>query len=264
MSGETATLIANKLAELALPANCEIISVSPSGASAWVQTVRIECLLEDGTIKNYFRKASTRFQYSLFYLTSGEDGRRMMEGSFESESAFHTFSPNHVPKPIAFGNYDDDPATCFYLCESHDMMDEVPDPANFVPIIVGIHKASMGKSPNGQYGFHSSWEAWFTQAMRQMFEIEEKAHGKDEHLEELKKSLYDKVIPPDLWPGNTMTDMDTGEVILFDSCAFWGHSEADLGTWRAARYKMGRPFFAEYYKSMNLSEPKEGWDARNA
>ena len=91
MSGETATLIANKLAELgpldkdltevdprvkaspfhlgdqsvvstttdidiALPANCEILSVSPSGASAWVQTVRIECLFEDGSVKNYFKR----------------------------------------------------------------------------------------------------------------------------------------------------------------------------------------------------------------
>jgi protein-ribulosamine 3-kinase len=150
--------------------------------------------------------------------TSGEDGRRMMEGSFESESAFHFYSPDHVPKPIAFGSYDDDPATWFYLCEFRDMMDEVPDPADFVPVIVGIHKASMGKSPNGQYGFHvpthlanipndntwqGSWEAWFTQAMRQMFNIEEKAHGKDEHLEQLKKSMYEKVIPRLLRPLET-------------------------------------------------------------
>ena len=32
-----------------------------------------------------------------------------------------------------------------------------------------------------------------------------------------------------------MLDSDTYEVIIFDSCAYWGHDEADLGTWRAAR-----------------------------
>lgn len=61
-----------------------------------------------------------------------------------------------------------------------------------------------------------------------------------------------------------MTDKHTGGVVLFDSCAYWGHNEADLGTWRAARYGMGRPFFAEYHKLMDVSEPKEDWDDRNA
>jgi len=142
----------------------------------------------------------------------------MMEGSFESESAFYKFSPNHVPKPIAFGNYENDPATWFYLSDFHDMMDDMPDPLEFASVISDIHKASKGKSPNGQYGFHvpthlanipnnntwqSSWEVWFTQAMGQMFEIEEKSHGKDEELERLKKGLYEKVIPRLLRPLET-------------------------------------------------------------
>ncbi len=33
------------------------------------------------------------------------------------------------------------------------MIDEVPEPGDFVPIIVHIHKASMGKSQIGKYGF---------------------------------------------------------------------------------------------------------------
>ena len=61
-----------------------------------------------------------------------------------------------------------------------------------------------------------------------------------------------------------MTDKHTGGVVLFDSCAYWGHNEADLGIWRATRYGMGRPFFAEYHKLMDVSEPKEDWDDRNA
>jgi len=142
----------------------------------------------------------------------------MMEGSFESESVFHKYSPNHVPNPIAFGSHEDDPATWFYLCEFRNMVDRLPSPVEFVPVIAEIHQASMGKSPNGQYGFHvpthlanipndntwqTSWEVWFAQAMRRMFEVEEKLHGRDESLDALKGGLFEKVIPRLLGPLET-------------------------------------------------------------
>ncbi|PGH32538.1 hypothetical protein GX50_04643 [[Emmonsia] crescens] len=77
-----------------------------------------------------------------------------MEGSIESETLFRKCSPENVPKPIAWGNYASDPSTWFYLCDFHEMVDEVPDPKEFVSIIVQVHKSSMGKSPNGEYDFH--------------------------------------------------------------------------------------------------------------
>lgn len=77
----------------------------------------------------------------------------------------------------------------------------------------------------------------------------------------LKKGLLDKAIPrllrpletegrsiqpclvhSDLWTGNVMPDAETNEIIIFDSCAFWGHNEADLGSWREKNYKMGEPY----------------------
>ena len=220
-----------------------------------------------------------------------------MEGTFESESVLYRYCPNHVPKPISWGSYESDPDTWFYICEFRDMVDEVPEPGEFVQIIVQIHKTTMGNSPEGMYGFHvdthlanipndntwqASWEVWFAQAMRKMIEFEEAAHGKDERMERLKGPLFEKVIPrllrplevgdhsikpclihSDLWPGNVMRDSDTNEVIIFDSCAFWGHNEADLGSWRAPRYRMGRPFLKEYQKAMGISEPQEDWDDRN-
>ncbi|KAK7416889.1 hypothetical protein QQX98_004947 [Neonectria punicea] len=309
MSGEISALIAAKLSQLGMSTSSPqkldtnvisgiyyfpedlradiLLSVLPSGASAWVQTVRIECELEDGSIANFFMKSK-----------SGEEGRRMMEGSFESESMFHHYSPSNVPKPLAWGCFHSDPDMWFYLCHFHYMLDGVPEPQEFVAVIAQVHKTSMGNSPMGKYGFQvpthlanipndntwqSSWEAWFTQAMRQMFAVEEKAHGKNDELELLKGAFYDKVIPrllrpletggntiqpclihSDLWPGNCMADNDTGNIIVFDSCAFWGHNEADLGSWRAPRYKMGRPFFKEYQKEMGISEPKGDWDDRNA
>jgi len=61
-----------------------------------------------------------------------------------------------------------------------------------------------------------------------------------------------------------MPDAETNDIIIFDSCAFWGHNEADLGSWRATRYKMGKPYLKEYQRVMGVSEPRQDWDDRNA
>lgn len=139
---------------------------------------------------------------------AGEEGRRMMEGSYELESVFHRFSPNHVPKPIAWGNYKSSPIVWFYVSAFHNMVNKVPEPEDFVSIIANVHRTSMGQSPNGKYGFQvpthlanipndntwqASWEAWFTQAIKQMFLFEEAVQGKNGRLEELKEGLYEKV-----------------------------------------------------------------------
>lgn len=42
-----------------LPPGTRLIFISQSGVSAWVQTVRIETALRDGTPKLYFMKAGT-------------------------------------------------------------------------------------------------------------------------------------------------------------------------------------------------------------
>ncbi|KAI9848522.1 MAG: hypothetical protein M1837_007191 [Sclerophora amabilis] len=270
-----------------LPFGTEILSVTPSGASSWVDTVCIKTRHQDGTIKRYFKKSQ-----------SGELGRRMMEGTFVSEHVFYEYSPENVPKPIAWGHYRSKPDTWYYLSDFREMVNEVPKVQEFVSTIVKIHRSSMEHPPKGKYGFpvpthlanvpndnswEQSWEVWFTKAMRKMFEFEENSHGKDPELEELKKDLYEKVIPrllrpletggrlirpclihSDLWPGNCMPDAQSGEIVIFDSCAYWGHNEADLGSWRAPRYRMGRPFLKEYENLMGKSEPEEDWDDRNA
>ena len=222
-----------------------------------------------------------------------------MHGTFESEKAFHDFAPDNIPQPLAWGSYKSDANTWFFLARYHDMVDEVPNPQQFVAIIAKFHQDSMGKSPRGQFGFHvpthlanvpndngweDSWEVWYTKATKVMFEFEELSHGTDdEEFESLKKDLFAKVIPrllrpletggrkvtpclihSDLWPGNCMPDADTDEIMIFDSCAYWGHHESDLGSWRAPRYRMGRPFLTGYQKRMGVSVPEEDWDDRNA
>lgn len=218
-----------------------------------------------------------------------------MEGNFESEKLFYQYSPEHIPQPFGWGAYAMKPDEYFFLARFHDMVEESPDIEEFITAIVDIHKKSMGKSPNGQYGFHvetklpfitkdnmwqPTWEASFSLILARALFDEEKTHGKDEELERIKKGLFEKVIPRllrplaktikpcllhrDLWPGNVKPDIDSGKLMIFDSCATWGHHEWDLGGFRAARNKLGELYVKEYQFQMGISEPHEEFDDRNA
>ncbi|KAL9060261.1 MAG: hypothetical protein Q9206_001093 [Seirophora lacunosa] len=270
-----------------LPDGLEILSIRPSGESAWVQTVRIDTRLTNGTLKTYFKKGAR-----------GERGREMMRGTFESEKTLYSFAPSNVPKPLAWGTCKDEPDSHFYMCDFFDLKDDLPDISKFCAVVAQIHLDSMGKAPQGRYGFDvtthlayvdndnswsDSWEEWYTKALKRMLVEEERSHGPDDELKLLTNAMFDKVIPrllrpletggrqikpclvhSDLWPGNVKPDAETDEPIIFDSCAFWGHNEADLGSWRAPRYRLGRPYMTEYHKHIRASSPAEDWDDRNA
>ena len=183
----------------------------------------------------------------------------MMHGTLESEKAMYSFAPKNVPEPVAWGSYKSQPDTHFYICMFHDMLDDLPDIRSLGALVAKIHTESMGKSPNGKYGFHvathlanipnnnswcDTWEQWFANAMRRMLQAEEDSHGPDPDLANLTVALFEKVIPrllrpletggrsiqpclihSDLWPGNIKADAETDELLLFDSCAYWGHNE---------------------------------------
>lgn len=62
-------------------------------------------------------------------------------------------------------------------------------------------------------------------------------------LETGGRSIELCLLHSDLWPGNCMLEKETGKIIIFDSCAVWGHNECDLGSWRAPWYNMGEELF---------------------
>ncbi|KAL8964203.1 MAG: hypothetical protein Q9183_004619 [Haloplaca sp. 2 TL-2023] len=262
-------------------------SVSPFGESRWRQTVQIVVKLADGSVKEYFEKGAF-----------GERGREMMLGTYKSESAMHHFAPANVPKPLAWGTCKRDPNEHFYICEFRDMTDDLPDVKKFPALVAKIHRDSMMGPPGRRFGFKvdthlaniandnswsDTWEEWYTGAFEQMLVEEEKSHGADDEFTSLASSMCEKVIPrllrpletgglyirpclihSDLQPEHVKADALTGEPIIFDSCAFWGHNEADLGSWRADRYKLGRKYMDEYHKHVPVSAPKEDGDDRNA
>lgn len=183
----------------------------------------------------------------------------MMQGTFEAEQALYTFMPNHVPKPVGWGTYTDEPDTHFYLCEFVEMYDDLPSPHDWAATVSELHLNSMGKSPTGQFGFqvpthlanvpvdntwNSTWEAFWVQQMKSLFDQDEQVHGSDEELRVLKTSYLEMAIPrylgplekegrsikpclihSDLWPGNIKPKTSSDELCMFDACAFWGHNE---------------------------------------
>ena len=248
-----------------LPTGCEIISVTSSGTSLWVQTVKIKVQLPDGSERALLPKSkqSSMVFWSLTLTASqgalGDRGYEMMEGTFAAESAIHSAIPEHAPKPLAWGTYKSQPDIHFYVCDFVDMLDDVPNPRRWGETIAKLHHNSMGKSPNGKDGFHvmthlanvpvdntwnGSWEVFWTQQMRSLLQQEEALCGPDDDFSNLEAGLYNIVIPrllrpletggrsikpclihSDLWPGNIKRKVHDDKLCVFDACAYWGHNE---------------------------------------
>jgi protein-ribulosamine 3-kinase len=179
--------------------------ITDHGASFWTRTARIDCTLPDGNPARFFLKAAP-----------GERGKAMLSAEFESMTALHTNAPNFIPEPIAWGSYQNDPGTYFFLCEFVDIIDMLPDPETLGQKLGALHRNAT--SPNGKYGFHvgtfngnqvqdntwnESWEAFFSQGLKHMMALEEISQGPSEHLDALKPALFEKVIPRLLRPLET-------------------------------------------------------------
>ena len=82
-----------------------------------------------------------------------------------------------------------------------------------------------------------------------MLEDEERSHGVDEEINKLKEAMFEKVIPrllwpleteskriepcllhSDVWPRNVKPHAETKKVMMFVSCAFWGHHQCNSNT----------------------------------
>jgi fructosamine-3-kinase len=193
-------------------------------------------------------------------VISGETGKNMMEGEFESMKAIHAILPGFLPTPIAWGTYHTIPDTYFLLCEFCEMSDERPDPDKFTARLAALHQRS--KSPNGKFGFHittyagnlpqmvdweESWEGFFAKNMRQALDLEIASRGPHPELSALIPILFDKVISRllgplesdgrsvkpalvhgDLWYANSGIMPDTGDSVVFDACCFYAHNECEF------------------------------------
>ena len=238
----------------ALPEGGRVVSVTPSGMSDYCSTYRIEVSMPDRTTQVFFEKEGR-----------GQEGLELTQSAFTSESTAYQFIPEHVPRPIARGTYKSRPDVHFFLAEFFEMIeDDIPRPDSYMSAVAALHSRSMGKSPNGKFGFPvntrfgnleqdnswtDTWEEFWTRQMRDFLEREDAAHAGEHHaeLERLRPLFFEKVLPrylrplesegrsvtpclihADLWPGNVKYKEDGETVCVYDACAMWGHNEGNI------------------------------------
>lgn len=246
-SQEAVRLIRPLTCRTELPTGCQIISTDGHGVSFWARTGRIDVRLVDGSIVVFFIKVLT-----------GDVGMNMVRSEMESMQSIYKVKPDFAPKPLAWGTYQSDSNTHFFLCEFRDILDDtMPDPARFTRHLADLHGSSI--SPTGKFGYHTqtwsgnlpqmvewddSWESFFTKNFRFALDLEIQAKGYDPEFDVLLPQIFEKVIPRllrplesdgrsvkpslvhgDLWFANSGTDSETDGPLVFDACCLYAHNE---------------------------------------
>ncbi|KAI1424640.1 Fructosamine kinase-domain-containing protein [Xylaria sp. FL1777] len=255
------------------------------GASYWNKTARLDVEI-DGQQKSYFLK-----------LTGGPDGGPMLQGEHESMKLIHKIVPEFSPLPLAWGKCKDSD-NHFSLFSFHQLKTGDPTIPRFTYAVAQLHSLSPKANPTGKFGFHvttyngtlaqdnawtDTWEEFYTRGMRHMLKLEQAARGPSDDLDHLSGPFLDKVIPRllrpletggrsvkpvlihgDLWLGNVSIQQGSDDPLMYDSSAFWGHNEYELGIMRPLENDWARDCMASYHQRIAKSEPTEDWDARNA
>ncbi|KAK7973042.1 hypothetical protein PG988_007176 [Apiospora saccharicola] len=275
-----------------LPAGAKVRSSCGHGASNWNTTARIDVEV-GGEPKSFFLK-----------LTAGPKAQAMLQGEYESMLLINQFVPEFSPKPLAWGKCADSTDRCFLLFEFHALEKGPPAILRFTNAVAQLHQRSRRAAhhpkppPKKKFGFHittfngtlaqdntwtETWEEFYVRGMRRMLKLEEEAGGPCEELKRLSEPFLASVVPRllrpletggrriepvllhgDLWLGNVATQEATGEPLMFDSSAFWGHHEYELATLRPLADDWARECMESYHAILPKSEPTEDWEGRNA
>ncbi|TQS31752.1 hypothetical protein Golomagni_07957, partial [Golovinomyces magnicellulatus] len=268
----------------AIPTGYESRQVNPYATSLWTQTFQIICKSNTGDNSSFFLKTA-----------QGHLAEQMFHGEYEGMSKIHETVPDFAPRPVAWGKCDNSPNKFFFLSEYIKMTQQnLADPRKFCSSLAHLHKNAT--SPNGMFGFpmttcngnipqdntwQESWETFFANGLRHMLQLDIEKNGQQSDLVVAIQPIFETVIPRllrplqqgpnpirpsllhgDLWYGNTSTNCQTGEPLLFDSAAFYGHNEYELGNWRPVRNRFGPEFFQEYLKHYPAASPVEEFDDR--
>jgi protein-ribulosamine 3-kinase len=184
----------------------------------------------------------------------------MVSCEYRAMLELYNVIPEMVAEPLGWGSYTDIEDTHFFVCRFHELSDDIPDVSDFPALVAEMHKRGVSKT--GKFGFpfityggknpqffpmSDTWEECFTKGIEWMFNVEEKTHGHDEELAELREQLVKKVIPRllrpletegrkltprlvhgDLWDGNASVDVNTGQPMIFDATVLYAHNECEL------------------------------------
>ena len=264
-------------------------SAVPYGDSKWSATAVITTRVQDGSRLRFFVKYAT-----------GDHGRKQLEGEFRSMQEISTIMPGFAPKPIGYGKLEaatSELPTFFFLSEFVSITNELPDPKALAGRLAQMHQSSQ--SPTGKFGFYTttydgrlpqntdywedSWSTFFDKLLTGIAELDTEVNGPWSELQEALIQTSERVIPRllgvleaggrkvkpclihgDLWEGNIGTDIETGNLYIFDAACYYAHNEMELGIWRTDHHKINsKAYRTEYLRNYEASEPVEEWDDRN-
>ncbi|KAK3903586.1 Fructosamine kinase-domain-containing protein [Staphylotrichum tortipilum] len=257
----------------ALPPGRTVISTTHCAKGAWTITGKLAVQDTEGNTERYFVK-----------IAFGEPGRIMLGGEFESAKVIHAVTPDFIPAPIGFGRFrTPSPATYFYMSEYVDMdVPAIPDPDEFGSRLARLHRGSQ--SPNGKFGFHDTWAAFYRDMFLGVCALDMKRNGPWPEYERAIDQIVQKVIPRlldnlldqgqpikpciihgDLWDGNVGLRKNTGASILFDAGSFYGHNEMELSTWRCEYTSVfwAKEYTEAYLRHYPAAEPAGEFEDRN-
>lgn len=196
-------------------------------------------------------------------ILDGDRAADMAHGEFESQTLLTSHIPEYVEPPIAWGTYENDSSTAFFLTRYRHLLEELPPTSELLAIVKKLHQTA--KSPNGKFGYHittffgpdpmdnewtNSWEVYYDREFRHAIDYVQARLGEGNHdaeLAELAAQIVEKVIPRllrplqtggrsitptlchgDLWDSNVQLDAFTRRPVLFDPCCFYGHHESQF------------------------------------
>ncbi|KAK8124852.1 uncharacterized protein PG998_000611 [Apiospora kogelbergensis] len=248
----------------ALPKGDTLISAERYGNSAWSSTARITVQKEDGRLHDYFAK-----------IITGE----LAEA-----------------RPRAYGRCHGMEAACYFVCDYLEIDHRPPDAVKLGAKIAELHRVS--KSPTGQFGFHvtpydgklplvadwdPSWASFYGKLLQGVYQHDVGVNGYWKELDDAMELTLTKVVPRllgpleedgrtvkpclihgDLWEENIGTEIRTGELYIYDSCAYYAHHEMAIGMWRVDHHHMkAKEYRNHYFQNYEPDEPVEECDDRN-
>lgn len=223
------------------------------------------------------------------------DAAERVIGEYMSMSEIYNTLPSFAPQPRGYGKCKDQDGH-FFLCDYLSIDHELPDPVRLGEKLAELHRKSQ--SPTGKFGFHcitfdgklplntawnDNWTSFFTILMHDVYKLDVEVNGFWKELDDTVQVTLEKLIPRllnpltaegrtikpclihgDLWESNIGTDVRTGEIYIYDACAYYAHHEKEVGIWRCEHHQMlDEVYRDEYFKNFEPSEPVEEFDDRN-
>ena len=183
----------------------------------------------------------------------------MARGEFESQKALASVIPDNVDIPTAWGVFERDKSKAFFMTRFRNLRDCPPHLPQLLAVLKKLYETSI--SPTGRFGFTvvtyngppkmvnswtDSWEEFFARQFRRDVRFLQNVYGEDAELADLTEAFVEKVVARllrplqtggrtikptlchgDLWDGNVQIDVNSKQLVLFDSCAFYGHNESE-------------------------------------